>query len=113
MKQLLELCTKEINFTFDEKIYQQVDGVCMGSPLGPVLANVFMVDLETKTAPRLNSCMLVWKRYVDDTFTVVKKGKRDEVNTLLNNFHPNIKFTHEVENDRQISFLDVFRHRNR
>ena len=107
LKQLLELCTKEMHFTFDEKIYQQVDGVCMGSPLGPVLANVFMVDLETKTAPRLNSCMPVWKRYVDDTFTFVKKNHIDEVVAALNAFHPNIKFTHETEESKKIPFLDV------
>jgi hypothetical protein len=38
MKELLEVCTKEMHFSFDGKIYQQTDGVCMGSPLGPVLA---------------------------------------------------------------------------
>ena len=47
LKSLLELCTKEMHFSFDGKLYKQVDGVCMGSPLGPVLANVFMVHLES------------------------------------------------------------------
>ena len=106
MKKLL-MCTKEMHFTFDGKIYQQTDGVCMGSPLGPVLANVFMVHLEETIVPQLQDQMPTWRRYVDDTFTMVKKGKRDEVITLLNSFHPNIKFTHEVENEQQIAFLDV------
>ena len=107
LRELLELCTKEMHFTFDDKIYQQTDGVCMGSPLGPVLANVFMVHLEETIVPQLQNEMPTWRRYVDDTFTVVKKGKRDEVIALLNSFHPNIKFTHEVEIDQQIFFLDV------
>ena len=107
LRELLELCTKEMHFTFDDKIYQQTDGVCMGSPLGPVLANVFMVHLEETIVPQLQNEMPTWRRYVDDTFTVVKKGKRDEVIALLNSFHPNIKFTHEVEIDQQIAFLDV------
>ena len=46
MKQLLTLCTKNVHFTYDNKVYQQNDGVAMGSPLGPVLSGIFMVELE-------------------------------------------------------------------
>ena len=74
LKELLEMCTKEMHFTIEGKVYQQTDGVCMGSPLGPVLANVLMVHLEETIAPRLQDAMPEWRRYVDDTFTVVKKG---------------------------------------
>ena len=44
---------------------------------------------------------------MDDTFTIVKKGKLNEIITELNNFHNNIKFTHESEKDNRIPFLDV------
>ena len=40
-KQLLSLATKESYFMFDNECYQQIDGVAMGSPLGPTLANAF------------------------------------------------------------------------
>jgi hypothetical protein len=112
LKELLGICTKELHFTFDGKIYRQTDGVCMGSPLGPVLANVFMVYLEETIAPKLQTSMPIWRRYVDDTFTLVKKGKKEEVIRALNNFHPNIKFTHETEKDGQIPFLDVLLKKN-
>ena len=46
MKDLLYLCTKHVHFTYGGKIYIQIDGVAMGSPLGPVLANIFMISLE-------------------------------------------------------------------
>ena len=39
MKELLLLCTKHVHFTFNGDIYIQLDGVTMGSPLGPFLAN--------------------------------------------------------------------------
>ena len=107
LRELLKMCTKELHFTYDGKTYQQKDGVCMGSPLGPVLANVFMVHLEETIAPKLQSSMPTWIRYVDDTFTLVKKGKLEEIITALNSFHPNIKFTNEFEKDGQIPFLDV------
>ena len=96
-----------MHFTFNSKIYQQTDGVCMGSPLGPVLANVFMVHLEETIVPKLQSSMPQWRRYVDDTFTVVKKGKLNEIINALNTFHPNISFTHEVEEESKMAFLDV------
>ena len=44
MKELLKLCTKSAHFTFDGNIYVQNDGIAMNSPLGPVLANVFIVS---------------------------------------------------------------------
>ena len=53
MKLLLEMCTKNVHFTYDQKIYTQIDGVAMGSPLGPVIAGIYMVDLETKRVPVL------------------------------------------------------------
>ena len=39
-RNLLELATKESLFVFDGTCYQQTDGVAMGSPLGPTLANI-------------------------------------------------------------------------
>ena len=92
---------------FDGKVYQQTDGVCMGSPLGPVLANVFMVYLEETIVPTAQDTMPEWRRYVDDTFTVVKKGKLNNIIATLNNFHPNISFTHEIEQGGKMAFLDV------
>ena len=46
MKELLLLCTKNVHFTFNSEIYQESDGVAMGSPLGLVIAGIFMVELE-------------------------------------------------------------------
>ena len=46
-KLLLDTCLKTA-FKFNGVIYEQKDGVCMGSSLGPLLANVIMTDLEEK-----------------------------------------------------------------
>lgn len=107
MKTLLELCTKDMHFAFDEKIYRQVDGVAMGSPLGPVIANIFMVELEKRLIPTMGDKISLWFRYVDDTFTFIKKGEVDNVIEILNGFHESIKFTFETETDNCLSFLDV------
>ena len=45
MKELLNLCTKAVHFIFKGYIYVQNDGVATGLPLGPILANIFTVEL--------------------------------------------------------------------
>ena len=112
MRELLNTCTKDMHFTFNGKIYKQNDGVCMGNPLGPVIANIFMVELECTLVPTLSDVLPEWIRYVDDTFTFVKKGKLDVVLNALNAFHQDIKFTHETETNGCIPFLDVRIQRN-
>ena len=46
----------------------------MGSPLGPILAGIFMTELENTLVPELKQCIKNWRRYVDDTFVYVKNG---------------------------------------
>ena len=113
LEKLLQLCTKEMHFQYDGKIYRQVNGVAMGSPLGPVLANIFMVELEKSLVPTMQDEVALWFRYVDDTFTFVKKGCIDQVLMRLNGFHESIKFTFEKESGSTIAFLDVKASRTR
>ena len=107
MRTLLQLCTKDMHFMFDDKFYTQVDGVAMGSPLGPVIANIFMVELEKRLIPSMNDKISLWFRYVDDTFTFIKKGEVDNVIEILNGFHESINFTFEKEVKNSLSFLDI------
>ena len=70
-RNLLNIATKETFFMFNNKYYKQVDGVAMGSPLGPVLANVFMCNFESKW-PR--DCPndfrpVFYRRYIHDICT--------------------------------------------
>ena len=88
----------------------QVDGVMMGSPLGSLIANIFMCELETAIIPKLNIKM--WTRYVDDTFAFVKPEEVDHIHRTLNEYEPKIQFTYEMENERKLSFLDVTIERN-
>ena len=101
LKTLLELCTKEMHFSFNGKVYRQINGVAMGSPLGPVLANIFMVELETSLVPTMREWISLWFRYVDDTFTFVKKGGIDFVLQKLNGFHESIA----GNPNRKVAFL--------
>ena len=45
-EKLLRAALQNNFFNFEGKIYKQIDGVPMGSPLGPTLANAFLCFLE-------------------------------------------------------------------
>ena len=107
MKELLILCTKNIHFIFNEEVYKQADGVVVGSPRRPVLADIFMIEDENSVVPVLQQNFSFWKRYVDDTICFVKIGTINYITKILNNFDANITFTYEVEKDSKSPFLDV------
>ena len=53
MEKLLKDACSKTAFTFKDKIYKQIDGVSMESPLGPLLANIFMTELEKDIIQKL------------------------------------------------------------
>ena len=61
MGKLLYLCTKHVNFSYGRKIYINLDGVAIASPFGPVLANIFMTELEIAMIPSLSNYLKNWK----------------------------------------------------
>ena len=107
MREILLLCTKNVHFTFSDVVYLQTDGVAVDSLLGPVLAGVFMVDLERSLVHLLTAEISFWKRYVDDIISFVKTGTVAHILSMLNIFHPNIQFTYETRYDFKLGFLDV------
>ena len=75
-KELLSLATKNSYFIFNRQLYKQVDGVAMGSPLGPTLANAFLVHFE-KNCPS-DFKPHYYQQYVDDIFVLFTSPKRLE-----------------------------------
>ena len=75
LKNLLVFATKRSHFVFDGQYYDQVDVVAMGSPLGPVLANIFKCHFEEKWVMNSSDCPNVSFRYVDDTFTLFRNKR--------------------------------------
>ena len=79
----------------------------MLSPLGIVIAGIFMVELEKSLIPTLMEHMSPWKRYVDGTTAVIKLSSIEHVLSIYTSFRQNIESTYELEQNRQIYFLDV------
>ena len=49
-----------MHFNYNIDIYVQIDGFAMGSPLGPVIANIFMVEIHSALVPKLNDHVKKW-----------------------------------------------------
>ena len=107
LARLLEIATTNQLFHFNGQLYQQTDGVAMGSPLGPLMANAFMCHLEEKLTrdglmPRL------YKRYVDDTLARMPSADvAVEFLSTLNGLHPSLTFTMELPVDNKIPFIGI------
>lgn len=114
MKKLLEICTSETHFLFNGQVYQQVDGIAMGSPLGPLFADIYVNQLEDDLRPQLEQQGLIyWKRFVDDSLAIIHKDTNiDTMINTLNSYNKNIAFTYEEEKNNTIPFLDILIRRN-
>ena len=101
-RQLLELSGKNAFFLFNNQYFKQTDGVAMGSPLGPHLANAFLCHFESKW---FEDCPtefkpLYYRRYVDDIFVLFKDaGHVEKFQNYMNSLHPSLSFTSEKEKE--------------
>ena len=80
----------------------------MGSPISAVVVNQYMEsfkELALRSAPAKPQ---LWKRYVDDSCCIVKKGTMEGLLSHLNSVRPSTNFTVEVEKDGNLPFLDNF-----
>ena len=73
LQKLFQFATSQTNFLFSGNMYDQVDGVAMGSLLTPILANIFTGyhGISGKEVRNYNYGGLFYdKRYLDDIFAV-------------------------------------------
>ncbi|XP_037299336.1 uncharacterized protein LOC119190756 [Manduca sexta] len=63
---IIEYCLKSGFFVWRGEYYLQMDGVAMGSPIAPVVANIFMEWFEERALSTTEDKPRFWWRYVDD-----------------------------------------------
>ena len=79
----------------------------MGSPVSPVVADIFMDELEKKAFEELQAPPRIWHRFVDDVISVINSSDEALLLDHLNEQHPQITFTMERENEGKMPFMDV------
>ena len=104
---LLDFCLNSTSFMFQGKYYQQMEGAAMGSPLSPIVANIFMEHFEQQALASAPHPPSLWKRYVDDTSVILETTYKEEFFHHINSVDSHIKFTVEnTRDDGSIPFLD-------
>ncbi|VEL35619.1 unnamed protein product [Protopolystoma xenopodis] len=105
---VINLTIRTTYFTTNGKISEQIFGPPMGSPLSPVLANVYMNKIEENfKMASLQPTVLMW--YVDDYFALWSRGreKLEKFLKFVSQIDEKIQFTLEVEDGERLPFLDV------
>jgi len=103
----LDMILCSTSFVFEGRIYEQIYGSPMGSPLSPILADMVMEDLEIHCISRLDFNVHTFYRYVDDIFMIIPAEKLNSVLTTFNSYHSRLKFTYELEDDNMLNFLNI------
>ena len=112
-KLLLDACTKTA-FSFNKKLYEQIDGISMGSPLGLLKVNVIMIVLEHVVVKDLfnKGYLEFYIQDMDNTLVLMEKSDAPIVLQALNGFHKNLNFTVDTFEDKKVHFLDLLIDRN-
>ena len=94
-KLIKDTCSKSV-FSANKKLYQQFDGVSMGSFVGPLLANIIMTEMDKTILKKFNDdkILLLDRRFV--TLVTIKPEHLKLVQDALNNFDKNLNFTSDT-----------------
>ena len=74
---MLSLILKENSFQFNGKNYLQIHGTAMGTKMAVAFANIFMANIETQILSNSVAKPTIWKRYIDDIFSLWDVSKPD------------------------------------
>ena len=104
---LLEFTLTNCIFCFNKKFYKQLKGAAMGSPVSPVIANIYIKYFESLAIPSSPTLIKWWFRYVEDVHSATWKDQVIKFQGHLNSIDPQIKFTIELPGTDGLSFLDT------
>jgi hypothetical protein len=111
--ELLKLTLQNNLLEFMGETFVQIFGIPMGTNTAPIIANLYLANLEKKLKEQTKSDFnmiwpSLWKRYIDDGFGVIKGVKKDvdyfvsKFNSMVNS----IKID-KVDFGDRVEFLDL------
>ena len=106
--ELLGFCLHNTYFSFQNMFYEQVEGNAMGSPVSPIVTNLYMEHFEREKLSGLPPPPRNWFGSVDDTFVIQQQSHKELFLDHINSIDPAIRFTVEGNQENgSILFLDT------
>ena len=102
--ELTTLASIDVVMSTHDGYYKQSDGLAMGSPPAPYLANVWLSVYD----PVIKADAKMYQRYMDDIITTTKTTEVNNKLSEINQLHDNLKFTTETETEGRLPFLDLY-----
>ena len=96
-------------FSFTSNYHKQINGVAMGTRMGPRYANLFVGYVEHQFLNQYNSPEPeLCGRYINDCIGAISSSreKLDQFLTSVKSFHPAVKYTWEIS-ETSLAFLDI------
>ena len=105
---LLEFSLKNIYLFFQVKVFEQIEGAAMGSPISPIVANLYIKGFEIRAINTNMNPKRIWRRFVDDTFVVERTSDSERFFEHINSIDPLIQFiVEETRPHDSRPFLDT------
>ena len=107
LREILCLCTKAAVFVdYKGRMWSQINGVAMGSPLGVLFANMYMGTIERRVFAKITP-PTGYGRYIDDTFQLT--ASEEDLHRVRREFESEsgLRFTFEFAQDRVLPYMDV------
>jgi hypothetical protein len=110
------MSTSMAYFVWKDMYYEQTNGLPIGSSTSGPLAQGYMEPYEHKAVTHYNAqnpsgstvdTLQCWYRQADDTFTSIRGEHIVPFHTWLNNLHPDIQWTYEIEKEGRLNMLDL------
>lgn len=102
-KELLTICSCDVIMLTNDGYYRQIDGLAMGSPPAPLVANGWLSKFDSVIRDNAS----LFSRYMDDIIREINRSRVKAKLKEINELHPSLKFTIEEEINGSISFLDM------
>ena len=104
---LLKFTISTCIFCFNKVFYKQLQHAAMGSPVLPLIANIYLEYFESRAIPTSPTLSKWWFRYVDDVHSATRKDQVNKHQDHLNSIDPHIKCTIELQGTNGLPFLDT------